>query len=595
MSLLLAFQNCGRTFQSISNQVTGKSSNTSNSQVAGFSVLASNNSGLAVATVTEECDSSKGWICMANPILPKDTTVGAWYGIYYYAPGTADDAGINRWSKQTRYRPKLGYYDSGEIIKAQEPYFKEAGINYLLLDHTNGYENDRGQILRNAKRVFDNLDHSIPIAIAGGFPLWNAEKNAQERDIGIKDEIQKIWNDFAQRPNYLKWFDNSTNTYKPLYVLYNDIQNDHPQDEIQRYWKDARFTVRYSAGYADSSNPLLQPYANLGGLWGWALHYPQLISSETIAVQPGHNTTHLENRTATPTYKNNGAEYMKQWLFAIKNRPKNIIIASWNDWAEETSIEPGLAANSTAEKLKDSYGEEVEDMLLQITAAYTNLRKGLMPNTFYKTEDNNDVYKVENGRLIKQSAMPRRKPVIVLPSGTLTPYINTQPPTPTPGPTPTPTPTPAPAPTPTPTTPVTAISEGLFLINNRDIYYSNGSAYCSFSSMTHFTQATGRSSISGIRNFSSIPSVMKNDGVCAGGGSSPAPTPTPTPTEQPREVAITEGLFVVGINIYYSNGSSYCYFPTMALYTARTGKTNIDGVRRYQSIPSVMRFDGNCQ
>lgn len=60
--------------------------------------------------------------------------------------------------------------------------------------------------------------------------------------------------------------------------------------------------------------------------------------------------------------------------------------------------------------------------------------------------------------------------------------------------------------------------------------------------------------------------------------------------------AISEGLFTIGgIHIYYSNGSAYCYFPTMELYTLRTGKTNISGVRNFTSIPSIMRNDGNCQ
>lgn len=67
---------------------------------------------------------------------------------------------------------------------------------------------------------------------------------------------------------------------------------------------------------------------------------------------------------------------------------------------------------------------------------------------------------------------------------------------------------------------------------------------------------------------------------------------TPTPSSVP---AISEGLFMLSSGIYYSNGGSYCYFPNMTLFTARTGRTNVDGIRQYSAIPSVMRNDGNCQ
>ena len=67
---------------------------------------------------------------------------------------------------------------------------------------------------------------------------------------------------------------------------------------------------------------------------------------------------------------------------------------------------------------------------------------------------------------------------------------------------------------------------------------------------------------------------------------------TPTPSSVP---AISEGLCMLSSGIYYSNGGSYCYFPNMTLFTARTGRTNVDGIRQYSAIPSVMRNDGNCQ
>ena len=79
------------------------------------------------------------------------------------------------------------------------------------------------------------------------------------------------------------------------------------------------------------------------------------------------------------------------------------------------------------------------------------------------------------------------------------------------------------------------------------------------------------------------------------GQRTPNVTLTVAGTPPPQPAAITEGLFMIGSAIYYSNGQAYCYFPTPALFTARTGRTNVDGIRQFSSIPSVMRNDGNCQ
>ena len=93
----------------------------------------------------------------------------------------------------------------------------------------------------------------------------------------------------------------------------------------------------------------------------------------------------------------------------------------------------------------------------------------------------------------------------------------------------------------------------------------------------------GNISISSITGYSALPTQMANNGIC-------------NKKEQPKNVEpISEGLFTIGANIYYSNGSSYCYFPSMELYTLRTQKTNTQGVRNFSFIPAVMTNEGNCK
>ncbi|MBI5469897.1 hypothetical protein HY968_01050 [Candidatus Kaiserbacteria bacterium] len=64
-------------------------------------------------------------------------------------------------------------------------------------------------------------------------------------------------------------------------------------------------------------------------------------------------------------------------------------------------------------------GVAVPDWYLQITNAYTHLRIGLMPGTYYRDEDSSHVFLAANGKFEYQGQMPHGHPVIVLPPGTL--------------------------------------------------------------------------------------------------------------------------------------------------------------------------------
>jgi hypothetical protein len=55
---------------------------------------------------------------------------------------------------------------------------------------------------------------------------------------------------------------------------------------------------------------------------------------------------------------------------------------------------------------------------------------------------------------------------------------------------------------------------GVFIVGS-GIYYSNGSAYCWFTSWEHFVDATGYTSIDGIPELDAIPAGLSNDGPCA--------------------------------------------------------------------------------
>lgn len=498
-----------------------------------------------------------GWVCPSTPIYT--SKIGSWYSLYWNAPGKPH----SHWSEWTRYQPLAGYYTSGDsnVITSHFSQMKSAGIEFVIFDNTNGTGNDGGTIDQNMRAIINTNDNlktnsQLKFSVALGFGLWGARSvEAHNR------EADYIWNDFAQNRNHYQI------NGKPLLVNYNSYES---KECFAADWNDQRFSVRKAGGMIDGSDPFLQKYSN-EGLWGWVIKSPQIKSPEAITVMPGWHTRHL-GRNTTPIERQNGIYYMKQWLFAIKNNPRHIVIASWNDWAEETSIEPARSVSAT--KWTDAYGTETPDLYLQITTAYGNLKTGLINGYYYKDEDDATVYQVVNGGLVAQGAMPRGKAVVYLPAGTIKNLNSSN----TPG---------------SGVGQVESIPAGLFKVGAA-LGYSNGSAYCLFANMNDYTAATGKKDASGVNAYSNFPSKMKNDGTCGAPASAPPSPPSP-PIKNETEI-IPEGLFKVGATLGYSSGASaYCLFDSMKNFTKITGKTDASNIKDYPTLPTKMKSDGICR
>jgi hypothetical protein len=365
---------------------------------------------LAAVTAVPGGDSSlcpSGWICPAMPIMSPSIKIGTWYELYWQTPDSTWPG--QHWALRTRYKPVGGYYSSGDpsVVQSQFAQIKAAGINYVLLDDTNGIWNDNGEIEKNAKSIFDT-DEQLPtdqrMHLAFVLGTWGYSTAAE-----LQAEADHVWSTYASRPSYLLW------KGKPLLVDYGAYDTMLVPDVV-RSWTDPHFTLRHAVEIANSSNPLLQQFVP-EGLWGWYLPEPQLVSPETIAVAPGYDRQHAASPAPASIDRENGMHYTREWLFAIKHNPENIILPSWNDFAEETQIEPSI--NVSATPWVDYYGTETPDWYVQITSGYTHLRTGLMLGSYYRDEDNAAVYEVVDGKLVYQSVLPHGNPVIFLPAGTL--------------------------------------------------------------------------------------------------------------------------------------------------------------------------------
>lgn len=367
-------------------------------------------------SVTTTCPF--GWICPATPILSHSTKIGAWYTPFWQAPGTTPDPYDQHWSQWTEYEPLLGYYSSGatSTVTVEFAEMKAAGIDYAILDDTNGVWADHGYIEQNVQNIFavdSQLPSSsqLPLSFAIGNGLVTRSLAAQN------DQANFIWDNYAQQPVYFTWQE------KPLLVNYNAYDNN--QNVYAPNWSDARYTVRPATGDVVATNPLLAPYS-ADGFWGWVQEYPQLTTSEEVGVTPGWDRSHLGAAAITTKPRIDrvgGTYYENEWLQAIQAHPQTIVISSWNDFGEETAIEPAVSMGDP--EWTDSYGTQVPDWYVQITTAYANLRTGLMQRAYYQDEGDINVYLVNQGQLVYQGAMPHGHPVITLPAGTLTAYIPT--------------------------------------------------------------------------------------------------------------------------------------------------------------------------
>jgi hypothetical protein len=192
---------------------------------------------LAGVTAVPGGDSSlcpSGWICPAMPIMSPSIKIGTWYELYWQTPDSTWPG--QHWALWTRYIPVGGYYSSGDpsVVEPQFAQIKAAGIDYVLLDDTNGIWNDNGEIEKNAKSIFDTddqlpTDQRVPLAFVLG--TWGYSTAAE-----LQAEADHVWNTYASRPSYLLW------KGKPLLVDYGAYDTTFVPDVV-RSWTDPHFTL----------------------------------------------------------------------------------------------------------------------------------------------------------------------------------------------------------------------------------------------------------------------------------------------------------------------------------------------------------------
>ncbi len=370
-----------------------------------------------------------------------DSRVGIWYTVWWQDNKDTNPfrSMYSHWEDWSRMKPVRGYYSSGDpaIIREHMGLFNRYGIDYVILDDTNGHFNDGGSIASNINSIFATVrdmgeDNAPQIAVALGGAF--GDPNAADPYGSMQKEADYIYTRYASDYDdiYFSWKN------KPLLITYGVVK--------YMTWEDPRYSVRRATGNVNewrvSGTPLPET-----GIWGWVFNH-EVDNPEVYGVIPGFNKGVIQGDTASTwmdqILRRQGEQYMDMWLAAIKANRDTIVITSWNDFAEEPAIEamdprPDNEVMEDAQRVGypfnirhirdlsngtdrhniwlDYYGTHCPYWYEEITWAYASLKTTLLDGYYYREESDPDVYRYKNGELEKQSAMPHGHPVIRIPDG----------------------------------------------------------------------------------------------------------------------------------------------------------------------------------
>ena len=263
-------------------------------------------------------------------------TVGLWSLMLWF-----NDGEYRPWEMYVRYFPVDGVYNSYDIAHIDKLINSadDLGVDYLILDNTNGAFRHDGRFNKTIELVAERIKFhksQLKISIAIGYGIY--EKKDFQYHLKEIDYIKKYFNDDSY------YHVNG----KPLLIFYIN-----PQDLITNITKDPKFQkyiskndgygyrnffTQYTVRYASGADDWL--YDSFG-LYGWKFGLNKK-SFSTVGVMPGWNRSHNELTGSTPTEREDGKFFIKSWEAALSKRPNNIVITSWDDFAEETFIAPTL-------------------------------------------------------------------------------------------------------------------------------------------------------------------------------------------------------------------------------------------------------------
>jgi hypothetical protein len=216
-------------------------------------------------------------------------------------------------------RPSLGLYESGDVkvIDAHVRQMADAGFDFVILNLVP----ETPWMWENVRAFFRRLEgHPLKAAIMLD-DLYRADPRVKAQ------WVEKVKAEFISHPNYFSYHD------RPLVTLFaSRVDFDVPGVVVRNvYW-----TPVYAPGKNTFNLDLvLYPHD-----WPFWAETPPPLLNGVVPVMPGYIDTHLGRDDPMVHPRNNGRLYHEQWQHALAQKPELILVYSWNEYFEQSAIEP---------------------------------------------------------------------------------------------------------------------------------------------------------------------------------------------------------------------------------------------------------------
>ena len=523
---------------------------------------------------------------------------------------------------------RTGYDSSDEaIIKKHAAWFAEAGVDAILMDHTNGGGCTFGDVAKycpepatqahfrairdNVSAIYKNVAaNKLAIKIV---PMLSGEDNVVEPNADGETSWEKE----------LRFYVELQEKYPQLSVLYGhqplvvvftgaaqDVSESAPWRKMQKLADQkfaGKFTLRFMAGYVGQQPQLLKPKTGAAGLpeaaipfWNWIERYkpdhnllPAYVRDATGRVEaftaqlmsPPDNSDGVKGwKNADGTYHPQlaprlGGQTFRDWMKLAKElRPTFLVINQWNCFCEGS--DGGVDYETTNDFEPSSKGSGNFELLKEELSAYRNPPAAPEPG-FYITS-NGAVY-ASNGSDICSFADPATFTALTGLTGmgsvkkvedrALTGVPNSG--------------------TCTASRAADFAPAGLFMTKDGAVYNSNGIAFCGFPDPATYMRLTGRKNMNGIPKLSNPPKRLHHDGVCfdanerapagspAGTGATGADPTVSAKVDPSTPSSLEKGFYITPEGaVYASDGKDFCSISSPAMFTSQTGQRNMDSVRK---------------
>lgn len=278
-------------------------------------------------------------------VVPGEKLVLAFYYMWY-GPGAFSNG-------KTPNLPLTAYVsDRSDVIERQVREAKEAGIDAFISSWTGtGTETDA-----NLPRLMDEAvkqNFRVTLYIETNWVMQHGDVAAQVQSLLQRYGNSPAFLHWNGKPVLFFWSPQSLGGPEAWRALRQKVDPQNSQlwsvDTIDVSYLDVFDTVHlFSAGKWNNSTDVA------AGDAGWRARvdsYNKAHNTQrmwTAGVIPGWDESKVAPpRSPTKVFdRRNGAMYEESWRAAVASNPEWITITSWNEWFEDTQIEPGQGYDS---------------------------------------------------------------------------------------------------------------------------------------------------------------------------------------------------------------------------------------------------------